>query len=410
MIRRSPQHLLAGLLTSALSLHCGGTTAPRVLGGDSGGMDGGNPPADAAADVPPDGDLPVSICAGALYTCALGNRGGVWCWGSNASGQLAVPSSAKPLATSPTLIAGLPGGVADIACAGETVCVRTQAGRVLCWGDNSTAECGSNAASVPAEVDVPAQIDGLLSTSALWLNGGLGCALDGSALLCWGDNVFGELGNGHVPPWDNPSPQSPLGLGGVTTVALGWTAACAHLLDGTVKCWGDDRYGQFGDGDGGLSGVQTPTTAPALAGFAHVGMGAHFGCALDASQAVVCWGLNDEGELGRGSLSGSALPPGAVVGLPGPISTVATGGTVACAITAKGGLWCWGNIGQGSPGPSPVEVPVPGDVAQAAIGADHVCALATDHSVWCWGANDVGQLGLGTTSPSVPTPSRVTIP
>ena len=429
-VRRSES--LACALASAALLRCGGTTAPRVLGGDSSGMlDAGDPPADATPDtasdaydagpdVAPDGELPVSICAGGGYTCALGNRGRVWCWGSNAHGQLATPSTSAQLSASPVVIAGLPGGVADIACGYGTVCARTQTGRVVCWGDNAEAECGVQGATTrPAEVNMPSQIDGLLSTSMVGMKGFFGCALTASALQCWGDNNYGECGTG--PPWlpDKSSPQS-LDLGAVATVAAGTYTSCAHLQDGTVKCWGMDWDGVFGDDGlleaGGLP--LTPTTIPALAGLSRISMGGTFGCGLDPSQAVVCWGSNRNGELGRGSVGGSPFPPGAVVGLPGPIASVAAGNTsFACALTSQGSVWCWGTLfvdeaqaAIGSPQPTPAEVPVPRAVAQVAVGDGHVCALASDHSVWCWGANQMGQLGLGTTSPSVPTPSRVTIP
>jgi len=431
MARLPSQQVLACLFASAACLGCGGTTAPRVLGGDSGGiLDGGIPPADATPDtasdaydagpdVAPDGELPVSICAGGGYTCALGNRGRVWCWGSNAHGQLATPSTTEQLSASPVVIAGLPGGVADIACGYSTVCARTQAGRVVCWGDNTQAECGVQGAMWPPEVDMPAQIDGLLSTSMVGMGGAFGCALTASTLQCWGDNDHGELGTGppFAPP--QPSPQSPVDLGAVTTVATGTYASCAHLLDGTVRCWGWDLGGVFGD-DGLLEAGPlplTPTTIPALAGLSRISMGGTFGCGLDASQAVVCWGSNLHGELGRGSVGGSPLPPGAVVGLPGAITAVSAGNTsYACALTSNGSVWCWGifvvddgQVTVGSAQPSPVKVPLPTTAAQVAVGDGHVCALATDHSVWCWGANDTGQLGLGTTSPSELTPSRVTL-
>ena len=430
MVRLPAQQQLACLLASAALLRCGGTTAPRVLG-DSGGMlDAGNPPADATpdapydagADVTPDGEWPVSICAGGGYTCALGNRGRVWCWGSNATGQLAVPSAAEKQTTTPAVIAGLPGGVADITCGYGTVCARTQAGRVVCWGDNGLAECGVQGATTrPMEVDMPSQVDGLLSASTVGMKGSFGCALTASTLQCWGDDGLGELGPGVYPPQYGvePSPQSPVGLGTVTSVAVGAVTSCANLTDGTVKCWGADGAGELGGVllEAGPAVEATPTTIPAFAGLSQISMGSTFGCGLDASQAVECWGSNLSAELGRGSVGGYLLP-GAVVGLPGAIAAVSAGNsTYACALTATGRVWCWGTFlvdrGQttvGSPQPSPVEVPMTATVTQVAVGDGHVCALATDHSVWCWGANDTGQLGLGTTSPSVLIPSRVTIP
>jgi len=89
---------------------------------------------------------------------------------------------------------------------------------------------------------------------------------------------------------------------------------------------------------------------------------------------------------------------------------------VACAVTSTSSLWCWGanadgTLGQGMVGastPTPVHVQVPVPVASVTLGVDHVCALGTDHSVWCWGANDLGQLGNGSTAAQVPTPTRMT--
>jgi alpha-tubulin suppressor-like RCC1 family protein len=194
-----------------------------------------------------------------------------------------------------------------------------------------------------------------------------------------------------------------------TAIAVGGRHACALMNDGTVRCWGDNRFGQLGDGTTvprnvpvKVQGLTAPVQAIA-AGDAHT-------CALDATGSVLCWGSNASGQLGDGSIDGSTegqrvLP--APVMLADTAVSIGAGGATTCAATTSGAAYCWGanvsgQLGDGSntdrSAPSPT-VGVIGGVATGKIalapGGDHTCVIAKDGSVVCSGDDTNGALGNG---------------
>ena len=126
-------------------------------------------------------------------------------------------------------------------------------------------------------------------------------------------------------------------------------------------------------------------------------------CALTTAGGVVCWGTNDSGQLGDGSMTTSDVPV-AVSGLSSGIATVTAGGVHTCALTATGGVLCWGSnsdgeLGDGTTNPSEVPISVPGvtsGVTSLSAGYQHVCAVTSAGAAICWGENQSGQLGDGT--------------
>ena len=118
----------------------------------------------------------------------------------------------------------------------------------------------------------------------------------------------------------------------------GESHSCALLANGTVKCWGDNFYGQLGNG------TDTPSISPvAVTGLANVvaiASGAWHSCALLADGSARCWGYNNDGELGHGSGPHSSTPV-VVSGLVN--ATAITGGAAhTCALLATGTVKCWG--------------------------------------------------------------------
>jgi len=70
----------------------------------------------------------------------------------------------------------------------------------------------------------------------------------GGAAYCWGENAFGELGNGTTNTTSNPTPVAVSGGLAFVTIAVGQQAACAATADGTIYCWGRNNFGQVGQG------------------------------------------------------------------------------------------------------------------------------------------------------------------
>ena len=207
-----------------------------------------------------------------------------------------------------------------------------------------------------------------------------------------------------------------VGLVGVAAVTTGDEHSCAMTTDGQVKCWGNNTYGQLGNGrTAAFVAHPTPALVVDAAGSPLTGItsitaaarGQHT-CALRSDQTVWCWGGNWHGNLGDGSEVNRSFATQVVTAagnaLTG-IGDVSAGSAHTCAKKIDNTVWCWGNNQWGQLGigytslksTTPVQVfdadsyPLQG-VAQLAADV-HTCAVMTDFRVWCWGNNRWGQLG-----------------
>lgn len=227
---------------------------------------------------------------------------------------------------------------------------------------------------------------------------------------CWGNNTYGQLGNGSLA--SSTKPVSVYGLeAGVASVAVGNTHSCAVTSAGVAKCWGRNLFGQVGASD---TSAIFDRPVSLFGGVTSVSAGDSHTCAV-VSGAAKCWGYNNDGQLGDGTTNNSSMPV-SVVGLGSGVASVSTGTSHACAVTTGGAVKCWGyngngQLGDGSTSSSATPVNVYGlasGVAAVSAGSSHTCALTTGGAAKCWGANTAGQLGNGSTSttPSV-TPVSV---
>ncbi|MBK7827006.1 hypothetical protein [Nannocystis sp.] len=193
-------------------------------------------------------------------------------------------------------------------------------------------------------------------------------------------------------------------------IALGGFHGCAVMADQTVQCWGWNEFGQLGDGSVGKQAVKrTPVVVPKLAGVKQLSIGENHSCALHDTGAVSCWGSNEYGQLGRGSRRDSTAPV-AVAGLQGVVE-ISTGGYHSCARLTDGALRCWGSNGNSQLGDgsthdrdAPVAVAEVGTATQIVAGREHSCALRSDGAVWCWGRRPGLQFGRVTADGAWPGP------
>lgn len=276
-------------------------------------------------------------------------------------------------------------------------CALRQSGEIWCWG--SSHEVLNTDASSPS--NLPARVNGLPQPLiALSSNGETHCAVYGSgALWCWGRNDRGQTGQGVALPILPPSPV--LGLGGsATQVSVGTKHSCARLSNGTVKCWGANEYSQLGDGS-----TVDSTTALAVMGLPsninRVIAGGTHSCALTSDGAAWCWGNDTFGQRGDGATDSSGQAPALVSGLSSGVSDIAAGQMHSCAVVINGLVKCWGyndygQLGDGSTTHSDIPISASGliDAVQLRLSSWHSCALLEDARARCWGLND-GTLGDG---------------
>ena len=212
----------------------------------------------------------------------------------------------------------------------------------------------------------------------------------------WGENGYGQLGNGTNINSLTPVPV--LGLTGVTAVAAGVYNGYA-LSAGGVWAWGAGNNGQLGNGMNLNSNVPVPVLG-LNTGVTAIASRQASGYALKTDGTVWAWGLNQYGALGNGSTVNSNLPV-PVIGLIGA-TAIACGNYSGYAVVG-GEVWAWGSnqygqLGDGTTASSQVPVKVSGltGVTAVAAGFYTAYALKSDGTVWAWGLNDQGQLGIGT--------------
>jgi alpha-tubulin suppressor-like RCC1 family protein len=204
---------------------------------------------------------------------------------------------------------------------------------------------------------------------------------------------------------DTPEPDSGALVATGSTLAAGDRHSCARRASGQVLCWGNNEYGQLGQDTAELDHVP-PAAVADLADAVEVAAGGVHTCARRASGQVLCWGQNLYGQLGDGSSGTNRATPAAVPGLADAVE-VAAGRTHTCARRASGQVLCWGENGWGLLGDGttrartrPVAVAGVTDAVEVAAGERHTCARRAAGPVLCWGDNRFGALGGDPTAPS----------
>jgi len=340
-----------------------------------------------------------AIGAGGFHTCVLTASGGIKCWGDNTYGQLGIGKFGyRPI---PADVSGLGSGVSAIAAGDRHTCA-LRAGGVKCWGANRDGQLGNGMWTDRA---TPVDVSGLGSGVRAIAAGDLHtCALTaGGSVKCWGGNWIGQLGDGTATSRNTPVDVSRLGAGMIAAIATGGLHTCALTAGGGVKCWGSNLYGQLGDGT--TTSRNMPVDVSGLAsGVVAIAAGNSHTCALTTSGGVKCWGSNGSGQLGDGTRTHRNTPVD-VSGLASGVVAIAAGGEHTCALTMGGGVKCWGwnvygQLGDGTATSRTTPVDVIGlgsGVVAIAAGGFHTCALTAGGGVKCWGGNWYGQLGDGTT-------------
>ena len=245
----------------------------------------------------------VAVSAGFSHACALTNVGAVKCWGANGDGQLGDGSGIDQLA--PVDVVGLSGGVAAISAGKNHTCAVTTAGGAICWGSNAKGSIGDGSST---DRPTPTNVSGLtFSVSAIAASVDFTCAITASGVKCWGDNASKQLGDGTTTKRLSPVPVS--GLSGTPmAIATGGAHACMLNSAGALKCWGAGASGQLGNGAIVATSAPVSPTGYSAGGSFAITAGDQHTCTVGNTAALLCWGLNQNGQLGDGSLNLADAP------------------------------------------------------------------------------------------------------
>jgi len=305
-----------------------GTTSPNVVAAPVAGID-------SAAQ----------ISAGSHHVCVIRYDRSASCWGRNIDGQLG--DGSRTNRTRPVQVTGMDGTtpsgrVNDIALGDRHSCASTADGRVRCWGYNNAGQLGDGTTTpratptlvkgltftsrarvqlsagnnhscvteAPYWYPAPTTLPTTTSTTTTTLPGATTTTtkpntLDYMAMLCWGSNTNGMLGDVQLSTNRSLTPVRVDYLDQPLEPAAGGTHSCAVTFTGVAACWGTNSYGQLGNGT--TANSRQPVVVRDLSRVSTIASGANHNCAL-TSTVVRCWGYNSTGQLGNGTRTNSSAP------------------------------------------------------------------------------------------------------
>jgi alpha-tubulin suppressor-like RCC1 family protein len=355
-----------------------------------------------------------TIDAGSYHTCAITTTELPFCWGFNQDGELGNGTTTGTMVPAP-----VSGGLNFRQVSGGKYhsCAVTLSGDGYCWGSNLVGQLGQKV-DLHSSTPVLNQKAITFANLSVGREHSCGVSLSGDA-FCWGSNSANQLGF-VTNTYSVDTAGFVFTNAAFTRIAAGGLHNCGLTTVGTTLCWGANDQGQRGDGttlNPALDTVSSKLTAVAggvvfdsiTAGYKHT-------CGLDAGGVAYCWGDNNFGQLGNGTTTRSLTPVPVAGGI--TFSAISSGFFHTCGIATSGAAYCWGRntpnelqesvggqLGDGTTVSKTSPTAVSGGLVFRSISASEVttCGVTTTGVAYCWGDNEYGQLGTGdVTSSQIP--------
>lgn len=353
------------------------------------------------------------IAVGGGYTVAIDVDGNAWGWGANNLGQLGDGTTVNR--NTPVKVSG--GHQFKQISAGTNHMVALDAnGDAWTWGYNRYGQLGNGTSGSATNSNTPVKVSGGHKFKQIMAGTYHTVALDTNGdAWAWGYNRSGELGNGKSGSSTKNDSNTPTQVAGgrkFKQIATNSHNTIAIDTDGAAWSWGDNRYGQLGDGTSGTENSRnTPVKVSGGHKFKQISNGFIHTVAIDTNGDAWAWGSNGNGQFGNGTTTRSNIPIKVTEGY--NFTQISAGHNYTVAIDKNDDAWAWGNNSNGQLGdgtttssPTPIRVAKGHKFTQISAGNGYTIALDTNRHAWAWGRNKNGQLGNGTTDNS-PVPVEV---
>lgn len=295
----------------------------------------------------------------------------------------------------------------QVSAGGIHSCGLTTNDRAYCWGYNETGRLGTGSETGPESClgaigpfpcsTRPAPVSGSRSFRQISAGADHSCAVaTDHRAFCWGINSFGTLGDGTRT--DRMAPTLVRGGTRYYQVDAGlWHTCGVTYPERLVYCWGSNDFGQLGDGT--LTQRLTPVPVLGNRRFRSVSAGNWHTCGVTTSNEAYCWGRDDVGQLGNDDLKARRTKPVLVAG-GHPFRQLDAGASHNCAVTTENRAFCWGSgglIGDGGDVNRFTPRAVAGGLSftRVTAGGFHTCGETKTNRGYCWGSDTRGQLGDG---------------
>jgi alpha-tubulin suppressor-like RCC1 family protein len=365
--------------------------------------------ADRPVSVPAASEGWRAVSVGGSHSCGIRTDDRLYCWGSNASGQLGVAGARGQCLRTPASCEASPRAVAiaprvsQVSTGDRHTCAIALGGALLCWGENIAFQAGVEAVTF---VLVPTPVAPAARFNQVSAGGTHSCAVRTNGVVyCWGDGRLGGLGRGDTI--SSVIPQPILSDERFEQVSAGAARSCAVAVSGELWCWGAE-WEESQQSTDYFHQRLLPHRVSGAPAMRSVSVSGSMICGIATDGTPLCWESNVFGQLGTGALEGTTVPTRVAVAE--RLRSVSAGAIQGCGLTELGQALCWGNDTFGQLGiPRTGErcgvlecrrTPgaVFGGLRFAAVSTGlgvHSCGVTTASALVCWGLGNEGQLGDG---------------